>query len=428
MTTQSSGVWRAGAWGLGILVALGLLAIGLLALLMPSEPLPGAAAVAAADAPRKPTSAITASPPAAPAAEAALPAPVARPAPPTALPAAPPPKVAMAAPANPPVARAVAPVAEPPQARAPVAIEAGFTGFRGSVVRFASLEEGRAMLGADDAYIAASGELQRSSLLGLPAGSPRATRDAFRALQAASVQPWPAAMRARMQHALETVAPQFNRLGISLPPEVLLVSTNGRESAGIPHTRANVVVFPMRFDQQSFSDVELMAHELYHIVSRYNPGLRTRLYATLGFTAVAPLQWPAAWLPLRVANQDAPHHEHALWLTLEGRRVALMPVVVVDPAELKSGGSIVTAADARLLEVTPGTGGEPTRPVLRDGAPVWHDPETTRPYLDALGGNSDYLVHPEETMADNVMFLVSGRKVPNPALLQRIEAALRAGN
>jgi hypothetical protein len=35
------------------------------------------------------------------------------------------------------------------------------------------------------------------------------------------------------------------------------------------------------------------------------------------------------------------------------------------------------------------------------------------------------VIHPEETMADNIMFLVSGRKVPNPELQRRIEAALR---
>jgi hypothetical protein len=41
-----------------------------------------------------------------------------------------------------------------------------------------------------------------------------------------------------------------------------------------------------------------------------------------------------------------------------------------------------------------------------------------------MGGNTSYMLHPEETMADNIAFLVSGREVPNPALLQRIKAVL----
>ena len=41
-----------------------------------------------------------------------------------------------------------------------------------------------------------------------------------------------------------------------------------------------------------------------------------------------------------------------------------------------------------------------------------------------LGGNTGYIIHPEETMADNFAFLVSGRSVRNPKLVQRIEALL----
>ena len=43
-----------------------------------------------------------------------------------------------------------------------------------------------------------------------------------------------------------------------------------------------------------------------------------------------------------------------------------------------------------------------------------------------LGGNTGYVIHPEETMVDNVAMLATGRTVPNPALLKRIEAVLRA--
>ena len=72
----------------------------------------------------------------------------------------------------------------------------------------------------------------------------------------------------------------------------------------------------------------------------------------------------------------------------------------------------------------PGRDGTPTTPVLRDGQPAWHAPGAARDYLARLGGNTSYIFHPEETMADNIAFLVSGRKVPNPGLLKRIQAVL----
>ncbi len=303
----------------------------------------------------------------------------------------------------------------------PAASSDRFDGFSGSTVRFVEGAEAQGVLGAADDWIAASSEMQRASLMGVAGAA--ATPEAFRRFQAAQVVPWSDATRQRYRLALEQVAPAFNRLGLRLPPEVLLVQSSGRESAATPHTRGRAVVLPLRFDQQSFADAELVAHELWHVVSRYQPELRTRVYRTLGFVPTAPLEWPAAWRAMRIANQDAPHHEHLMWVEVSGRLTALMPVVVADPAELRAGGSVVSAAQTRLLEVIPGSKGTPTRPVLRGREPVWHDPDATPAYLQKLGGNSDYLVHPEETTADNVMFLVSGRKVPNPALLERVAAA-----
>ena len=63
---------------------------------------------------------------------------------------------------------------------------------------------------------------------------------------------------------------------------------------------------------------------------------------------------------------------------------------------------------------------------MHDGAPRWHAVDRVPAFLERLGGNTPYVIHPEETMADNVAFLLTGRPARNAALLQRIEAALRA--
>lgn len=40
--------------------------------------------------------------------------------------------------------------------------------------------------------------------------------------------------------------------------------------------------------------------------------------------------------------------------------------------------------------------------------------------MQRLGGNTDYVLHTEETIADEVMFLGCGRQVPNVRLLEKI--------
>lgn len=305
------------------------------------------------------------------------------------------------------------------------AAAADFSGLRGSTVRFASVDEARAVLGADDDWVAATSELQRALIMGQ---APPADPTAFLRWQAIAALPWPEAEQARWTRALQALAPVFNTLNIPLPPQVLLVRSSGHESADTPHTRGAAVMIPQAFEQQAYSDAELLAHELWHVASRHAPALATRLYALIGYEACAELEWPAAWLPLRIANPDAPQHRHLMRLTIGGRAVAVMPVVVSasEAPDLAGGDTVVTLMETRLLEVRAGRGGAPTRAVLRQGEPVWHDPEATPAFMRQLGGNTDYVMHPDETIADNLMFLVSGRPVPNVALQRRIAAALRA--
>ena len=295
--------------------------------------------------------------------------------------------------------------------------------FGASAVRFASVGQGRAVLGAADDWVAATGAFHRAATLGV---STPVSREQLRAFCADAVLPWTPPLEARWQTALATLAPRFKALRVPLPPEVLLIHSNGRDSANAPYTRANAVVLPVAsLPDDPRTDTFVLAHELFHVVSRRAPALATRLYALIGLEPAAPLQWPAEWVDLRIANPDATHDRHLMRTTLDGRTVALMPLLVARRADLKAGESFFDVLDVRLLEVT--TSGTATLPVRRDGQPVWHAPEQVPQYLKRLGGNTAYIFHPEETMADNFALLVMGQTVPNPALLKQVESVLMAG-
>ena len=300
---------------------------------------------------------------------------------------------------------------------------AQYTGIAGTVVRFATVAQGRELLGRDDDWVAATSDFQRAATLGKP--SPVATAQLL-AFTMDTVQPWSPTDEARWRKALDVIAPRFAALHVPLPPEVVLINTNGRDAANAPYTRGHAVVLPMSSlgaAKGPRSDVVLLAHELFHVVSRHHPELSTKLYATIGFESVAPLQWPPAWLPARIANPDAPFDRHAVRVEVDGRSAWVMPLLVARRTDLKPGESFFDVLDVRLLEVSTTASG-PTLPVIRAGQPVWHDPGKTPDYLKKLGSNTGYIIHPEETMADNFALLVANQPVPNQALLKRIEAVL----
>jgi hypothetical protein len=294
--------------------------------------------------------------------------------------------------------------------------------FAGSSVRFASVEAARSSLAADDEWLRAAGPFNLRAIMGRTDAVSKAD---FRRWVGSTALPWPAEQQQRWTRALEALAPGWNALRIPLPPEVLLVGTTGQEQAGQPHTRGQAIMVPVGLKAGAAADdVWLMAHELWHVASRLAPDLASRLYAEIGFEPMPPLAFPETWAPIRLANPDAPEHRHAMRLSVGDREVRVTPVLVAARTELKPGETFFNVLDVRLLEVQ--ADGNVSRAVLRDGQPVWHPVQASHDYLKRLGGNTGYVIHPEETMADNVALLATGRPARNTELLARIKAALSA--
>ena len=296
-----------------------------------------------------------------------------------------------------------------------------FSGFPGTRIRCAPAETGRALLGADDEWMAATSPFQRQAVM--QSATP-VTLETFRSWNADAARPWTPGFQARWRKALENVAPAFAALRIPLPPEVWLVASNGQESADAPYTRANAVFLPEQMKLPGYTDEMLIAHELWHVASRHAPALATRLYAEIGFEPMPALAFPQQWTAARIANPDAPGNRHAMRLTIEGRQVLVTPVLVASRLELKPGENFFSVMEPRLLEVQPD--GPVSRAVLRDGQPLWHPLAGPHDYLRRLGGNTRYVIHYEEAMADNVALLVTGLPARNPALLEKLRAALLA--
>ncbi len=298
-----------------------------------------------------------------------------------------------------------------------------FDGFPGTRMRFTTPEAGRALLMADDDYVAAASAFQRSAIL--QSASP-VSLDAFRRWNGDAVIAWPADQRDRWRAALESLASSFAALRIPLPPEVLLIATNGREMAGAPYTRANAIILPLGMKIPGLPDSRLLAHELWHVAARHAPALATRLYAEIGFEPMPKLAFPQAWAAARIANPDAPENLHGMRLPIEGRPVMVAPVLVASRTTLAPGETFFSVLQVRLLEVEPTQDGHASRAVMRKGEPAWHIVHGTHEYLTRLGGNTSYVIHPEETIADNIALLVTGTPGRNPQLLEKIRAVLEA--
>lgn len=221
---------------------------------------------------------------------------------------------------------------------------------------FATVEEGRRVLGAHDAFIAALSPYDRAARIGTP---DVVTEAAFREFVAAQALPWEDAEKQRMTEAFVAILPRLRQFRLSLPPRVLLVKTTGREESGTAYTRANAIMLPRDFLTSRTASAFLRmtaAHELFHVMSRHDPQLRERLYVAIGFATCPPIDIPRRFRDIAYTNPDAPLVDSVTTLTLNGRSAVVAPGVFTQFIAYKTDSPIhsppVAEHSATLTDVT----------------------------------------------------------------------------
>ena len=86
---------------------------------------------------------------------------------------------------------------------------------------------------------------------------------------------------------------------------VKLIKTTGREECNAAYTRNKCIYVPISMVRWPYGELkELIAHELFHVISSNNPKFRNALYLKLGFTSCPELDVPDEFKRLYVSNPD----------------------------------------------------------------------------------------------------------------------------
>jgi hypothetical protein len=305
---------------------------------------------------------------------------------------------------------------------APVAVLAEVPLGADSVVVFAPRQIASEIMAADDEYTSRMSQFDR--MLRLKTASP-VSRSQYFAHVAGNTLDWSEGDRNRLRPLLLRLSESLAGYDLPLPPTVFLIKTTGNEEVGEGHTRANAIALPLRSlaedDETLFF---LLAHELFHVMSRYDSRFRKQAYALVGFRIGPELHLPAAIAPLQVTNPDAPRHDSFIDVYLDGQMITVVPVLlsrsaVFDP---EIGEDLDDYWTLRLLVVKKISDGETLAPQMRNGAPVLLRLREVDGFIDQIGRNTRYIIHAEEVLAENFAFLVTGETVAEP---QRVEALRR---
>ncbi|QDU31821.1 hypothetical protein ETAA8_69810 [Anatilimnocola aggregata] len=287
----------------------------------------------------------------------------------------------------------------------------------GTSLVFAEPAAAREVLLADDDY---SRRLSRFDLQARLQTDRAVTKDDWKKLVTEQVVDWTPVEREKISKVVESLRPKLAPYRLRLPKEVLLIRTTGKEEGEAAYTRGNSIILPskvLRYPSPQFD--ALILHELFHVLSRHDAATRHALYKIVGFTVRDEIEIPASLEERRITNPDAPRLDSFIELKNDEQQVTAVPIIYATPKDYdaKIGGTFFRYVTFKLLVVDKVDG--KWQPRLRGDQPVVLDPAKVTSFHDQIGKNTNYIIHPDEILADNFVHLI--QRIPNLATPRIVE-------
>lgn len=239
---------------------------------------------------------------------------------------------------------------------------------------------------------------------------------------------WTSEEMQAVQAAIEAIQPLLRDLPLPLPPTVHLIKTTGAEEGNAAYTRGTAIVLPKRELGKSQESLQrVICHELFHILSRQNPELREKLYKIIGFTKCNEVKLTPGIELRKITNPDAPRNDHFIRVEIDGRESLAVPILLssAEVYDVKRGGEFFEYLQFQFLVVEKSDGSQTFKAVYEGSSPKLVGMQHVSGFMEQVGRNTDYIIHPEEILADNFALLVLNKHdVASPEILRKMRELL----
>jgi len=295
---------------------------------------------------------------------------------------------------------------------------------RDTTVVFATIDEGKQILVTQDEFVRRMSPFDRAARMKTDKDI---SEKEYLEFVGKNVLGWSDAEKQKIASAFYDIQQSIESLSLSFPKEILMVKTTGKEEGQAPYTRTNAIIIPERVIRLSNAKIKkIISHELFHIMSRVNPDLREKLYASIGFAKCDEVVFPLELKSRKITNPDAPKNDHCIYLQVSGKERCAIPILFscVEKYDINRGGEFFNYLQFQFLLVEKN---ESSPTIKYDGqTPSLVGVEQVSGFFEQVGNNTEYIIHPEEILADNFTFLVLQKSnLPTPAIIKKLETILK---
>jgi len=294
-----------------------------------------------------------------------------------------------------------------------------------TVVRFLSANESRPLMTARDDFVKRLSPFDRAARLKV---DQPVSEEQYLAFVASNVRDWTPKEAEQLRALVGELPPLLREL--PLPPAIQLIKTTGAEEGNAAYTRGTAIILPASELSKPPQELKkLLCHELFHILSRGHPGLREKLYAVIGFTQCDEVELPPQLAARKITNPDAPRNDHLIRLQIGGGSCLALPVLLssAETYDVKRGGEFFNYLTFQFLVMEETATPRRFKVAQHNGSPRLVGIEAVTGFFEQVGRNTNYIIHPEEILADNfALLLLGGDKIASPEILEKLKKVLLA--
>lgn len=255
-----------------------------------------------------------------------------------------------------------------------------------------------------------------------------ATLEELEAMVAGETRDYTDAEKVAVDEAMAAIDATCGERGYALPATegIVFAKTTMREECdAAAYTHGTQIYLGERLLAKGLSEDpkdqaifrQIVAHELFHCLTRNHPDFRRDMYGILGFTVVdEDYDFAPAIRERIISNPDVDHHNSYAAFEIDGEMKNCAVVFIAGKPFEKPGDNFFSSMVTGLVPI--------------DDLTTMYTSKDAANFREVFGRNTDYVIDPEETLADNFAYTLAypldGRDYASPEIINAIDAYLKS--